>query len=562
MSKPNIDHIIVLMMENRSFDHMLGLLPGVNGITTMSSAGEDNRVIVNPNYFNLAEPADPSSQTYPAGEPAQYTVPTVDINRGFGGPGHSFPAATLQLDYSAATSAQVKAPAPLDGFIADYMKELYFRKNPSTPELGEPMTSFDATQMPVIYQLAQEFCVCDHWFSEVPGPTEPNRLFTQAATSTGFAHNVWGVSIQAMTICEKLDQSGHDWAFYYFDQSDSDPFPQLKGRTSRVLKFDSFYQQAKDGTLPTYSFLTPQMLDGKDGSSPNSQHAPYDVRLGEVLIANVYEALRNGPLWESCLLVVTYDEHGGYYDHVPPPAAPQPDGFSSPTAYDKAQAQKNSKQNGYLLKPNMEFDFTRLGLRVPAVLVTPWVAKGTVDSNLYQHTSIMAALRDLYGVGTLTKRDASAASFIPTLSKLSQPRTDAPTTLTRPVAPAPSSASLNLPPTDQEKQIANFVANLDGHKDSGKTLGNGRGQVPLPKTRADLAAYVDERRQAHIKFHRQRRRKASYKVRRHKSGGYHWQLSDEEGNVIAASPKPVPTQAEAEAQIAKIRDLGPYAKQV
>src|SRR5262249_58939677 len=101
---------------------------------------------------------------------------------------------------------------------------------------------------------------------------------------------------------------------------------------------------------------------------PNSQHAPYDVRNGENLIADTYEALRAGPQWEQTLLIVTYDEHGGYYDHVSPPATnvANPDGLVSPTAYDKKHAQQEPKRNGYLLKPAQQFDFKRLGLRVPA----------------------------------------------------------------------------------------------------------------------------------------------------------------------------------------------------
>jgi phospholipase C len=562
MAKPNIEHVVTLMMENRSFDHMLGLLPGVNGIAYQDPDPAKDTAQVNPNYYNLAKPGDPTSTKYMAGEPGNFTVPSIDINRGFGGPGHSFPAATIQLQADAATSADVKNPAALDGFIYDYAtKELFFRKNPSAQEIGEPMTTFSPSQVPVISQLALQFCVCDNWFSEVPGPTEPNRLFTHAATSMGYAHNVWTNPITAKTIYENLEAAGHDWAFFFVDQSDSDSFPALKGRTN-IQSLDAFYQAAKAGTLPSYSFLCPQMLDGKDGSKPNSQHAPYDVRLGELLMADVYEALRNGPLWNSSVLIVTYDEHGGYYDHVSPPQAPQPDQYSSPTAWDQQQAKKNPKQNAYLIKPNMNFDFTRLGLRVPAVLVTPWVIKGTVDSNQYQHTSIMATLRDLFGAATLNKRDASARSFLPTLSKLSQPRTDAPTTLTRPPIPAATPADTSLPLTEREQSMIQSTAQLDGHKDSGKSFGDGKGQVPMPRTRGDAAAYVPERRQAHIQFHRERRRKATYAVRRDKSGKYHWSLSDENGNVVATSPKPLASQQEAEAHIAKIRDVGPFAKQV
>ena len=548
----SITHIVVLMMENRSLDHLLGTQPGVNGI--LGANGKPN-----PNLFNLAKPSAPTSQKYSAGTPGNFVIPSADISKeGFGGPGHSFNDATTQMDASATSSAQVPDPAPLNGFISQYLRELASngRKSPTTQEIAEPMTNFTAAQLPVIYALASEFCVCDQWYSEVPGPTEPNRLFVHAATSAGFVNNEWEAPINSQTIYQAMEQAGYDWAFFYYDLSDADSFPALKVRTTRIFQFSSFAAQASAGTLPTYSFLCPQMNEGKDGSQPNSQHAPYDVRLGENLIADVYEALRNGPLWNNTLFIVTYDEHGGYFDHVSPPAAAAPgDNLNSPNAYVTALAKKNSKENGYLIAANMDFGFTRQGLRVPTVLISPWIQKGIVDSTKYQHTSIFATLRDLFGIGNLTNRDKAANSFTAQLTKLSSPRTDAPTTLTRPAMPPPATAAeMQKPLTQPQEDWWPILAHLDGHPDSGKI-------PPMPPTRAAAAAYIQERRKAHIHFHRLRRRKAYYEIYPTGKGKYGWHFHGDEGDLLATSTQTYSSPTDAQADIERMRDLAPFARQ-
>ena len=546
-----IEHVVVLMLENRSFDHMLGRLPGVNGLL-----GRDGRV--NTAFANPADAETHGSKSYPAGTPAKYAVPSQDISRaGFGGPGHSFPDATQQLfGTRTATAAQVRQPAPLNGFVESYLGELRAagRSQPSDPEIEEPMSSFAPVQLPVISRLAQEFCVCDQWYSEVPGPTEPNRLFVHAGTSMGLTHNPWQFPVTARTIYEELDAAGRDWAFYFFDINDAVVFPKLKPRIDRMLRFEAFAQQCAAGTLPAYSFVCPRYAD-KAGQFANSQHAPYDIRYGEHFIADVYEALRAHPIWEKTLLIVTYDEHGGYYDHVTPPVTgvSNPDGLVSPTQYDREQARANPNASGYLLKPGYVFDFTRLGLRVPALLISPWIARGLVDSTRYQHTSILATLRDLFGVGTLTKRDAEATSFSSVLS-LKAPRTNTPATLKRPTLPAPDSGHLAKPPTDRQKDLWPILSHLDGHRDSGKV-------TKPPKTRAAAHAYIEERQAAHERFHRERRRKAAFEVvgRGHR---YSWRLRDDTGAVVAHSATTFRSPQAAADHISRVRDLAPYARQV
>src|ERR1051326_4416534 len=319
-SARKIDHVIVLMLENRSFDHIFGFRSGVEGLK-----GDEE---------NLADPSQPAGEGNPSffvDNGAPYMVPVGN------GPGHSINATNIQLfgDKNPPKSAK----AQNDGFVKSYHGNLIADhvRHPSFHDERVVMQSFSAARLPSINHLADEFVLCDQWYSEVPGPTQPNRLFAHAATSIGLTHNVWDLPINASTIYDELDKAGRDWAFYYYDLSDSDSFPALKGQVDRILQFGAFAQMSSAGTLPSYSFLCPRYSDTPQGDKANSQHAPYDVRYGEYLIADVYEALRNGPLWEKSLLIVTYDEHGGYYDHVAPPVTgvSNPDGLSSPTEYDK-----------------------------------------------------------------------------------------------------------------------------------------------------------------------------------------------------------------------------------
>jgi phospholipase C len=503
-------------------------------------------VTIDPRYKNdVAGRSNNPKTTFPAQAGATYTINPEEIDKkGFGGPAHSFPAATTQL-YGSRTPSSFPDPAPLSGFAQSYFDELRQDvkiASPTDDQIAVPMNAFQHGQLPVLWQLAQEFCVCDRWFSEVPGPTQPNRLFVHAGTSCGFTHNIWQNPFNNPTIYEQLDKAGHDWSVFYFDLRDSDSFPQIKKRIDRVLQFDTFYAQAKAGTLPTYSFLCPRYNESKnpDEPAPNSEHAPYDVRNGENLIADVYEALRGGPLWQNTLLIITYDEHGGYYDHVSPPATSvdPPDDLVSPTDYDKQEAQDNPTKNGYLLQPDYRFDFKRLGLRVPTLLVSPWVPRGSVAKVAYQHTSIFATLRELFGVGVLTKRDGQAQSFAMELS-LAAARTDAPARLNRPPATAGATAeSLAAPLTQQQEEMWPLLSQLDGHKDSGKV-------TAPPATRAEAYDYVQERLAAHELFHRERRRKAAYRISQEPSGKYSWKLYDDQDEVIAASPKQYDAQPDA-----------------
>jgi len=343
-----IEHVVVLMLENRSFDHLMGFRPGVAGLSG--------------NEFNLLDPTKPESAANPRF--------TVDNQAPFAvsdreGPSHSLNGVNVQLFNQKSGPAAGQA-ATNGGFVRNYRDHLLGSSHEvSRQQIQEVMQSFTGTQLPSIHALASEFCLCDNWFCEVPGPTMPNRFYIHAATSVGFVHNVFKKPFfNTPTIYHRLQEKGRTWATYSHDLSEVlQFFPPEQRRKENFREYEtSFGADVANGQLPNYSFILPRFLTAHGGPFANSQHAPEDVRHGDRLIADVYEKLRaNLPLWNKSVLIVTYDEHGGFYDHVPPPAegVANPDGINSPPPGDPANFSVPS------------FDFTRLGLRVPTVIASP-----------------------------------------------------------------------------------------------------------------------------------------------------------------------------------------------
>lgn len=515
-----IDHIVILMLENRSFDHMLGLFPGVNGVATNGQP--------DPSFVNYLDPQHPRpDEAFPVALAEYFGIPEGDIPRPtlqngvvsdlYGGPSHSFPSATQQLyndGLGPKGSRALNTTPPINsGFVTGYVDELkstyksWAAGDPKMPAPGEPpaehiavvMSVFSPEQLPVLSGLASDFCVCDQWYSEVPGPTEPNRLFMHAATSVGLVHNPWEFPVLARTIYDDIDEQGQrTWATYFSDLADAVNFPVLKSQTDKLRDSSRFTTDLEDpDTFPNYVFLCPRYMNSADGFA-NSQHAPWDVRYGEHWIADVYEALRASPLWERTLLVITYDEHGGFFDHVTPPSTgiDPPDQYRSPTDYDRVKYPYTFRSDG---SPNPEyvFGFDRLGFRVPAVLVSPWLAKGHIESRHLQHTSVLATVRKMWGLRPqpLTAREAQAAPFDDLLTVLDKPRTDCPTTLNRPPLPDQSLlAAADQPLSPAQRDVFAQVIHLDGHPHSGQT-------VSLPATQGEAAAYIAERNDAHRAFH-------------------------------------------------------------
>jgi phospholipase C len=416
-AKSPIEHVFVLMLENRSFDHMLGF----SAITGVDIQG-------NPATIDGADPAtqknrDPTTNLDVAvGFPADFHLSGVDT-----GPGHEFENVVTQLCGAGVTYTPGAAYPDIfnSGFIADYVDE-----NANTPP--RIMNCFTRDQVPIMTRLAEEFAVCDRWFSSLPGPTFPNRFFAMAATSGGLdgspsdletviSAGFEGFRFENGNIFDQLDQYCLPWRIYR-----GDDFPaafllsgmNLNELQGRLTGFDDFESEVNDtGFDKKFVWIEPKYgADKFDITGPgnytcgNSMHPLDDVTRGEKLIKKVYEAIRNSPHWEKSLLIVTFDEHGGFYDHVTPTAAVPPgDLFTQ----DYIQHQ---------------FRFDRYGPRVPTLVISPWIRKGVIDKTEYDHTSVLATVERLFGMSNLTERD-KAANDLRHLLSLATPRTDAPATL-------------------------------------------------------------------------------------------------------------------------------------
>ncbi len=467
MSLQNIDHFIVLMLENRSFDHMFGLRPGVDGIT-------------GPGFSNTA-----GGKVFQATGGAPFSIPT---KHGLG-PFHNFPDRNLQIfGNKAGTGA-----ASMSGFAESYVEALTSdtHGNFDDDDVAVVMQCFDNGALPSITALADNFVLCDKWHCEVPASTHPNRLYMHAATSDGFVHNVFQRPFDLLTIYEVLGRNGQTWATYDFDLNEVLNFTRIADQTDNFRKFSPrFAQDVETGVLPNYSFILPRMSSSHHAHRTD-QHAPQDLRFGDELIADIYETLvANDDVWKKCAFIITYDEDGGFFDHVPPPGAVSPDNVNSPRSDDNFH-------NG----PPPAFSFDRLGIRVPTLIVSPWVDRGVVESTQLQHTSILKTVRERFGIASpLTQRDAAAASLAGLFSQPA-PRTDAPTQLPRaslPVVPPPDHHANpgNMFPDDLQREMLGglFRATRASHPEDDDA-------PPLmPVNQHDVSVIANRRTTRHRKF--------------------------------------------------------------
>ncbi|XP_074591423.1 non-specific phospholipase C1-like [Curcuma longa] len=394
--KGPIKTVVVLVMENRSFDHMLGWIrskrgrPDIDGLTGRES--------------NRLNASDPSSPEVFVSDGATF----VDSD-----PGHSFQAIREQIFGSEDTSA---SPAPMDGFAqqAESMGE---------GMAGTVMRGFAPEDVPVFSALAEDFAVFDKWFASVPASTQPNRFYVHSATSHGATSNVRRDLIHGFpqkTIFDSLDEEGLSFGIYYQNIPAVLFYKSLR-KLSHLTKFHSyklaFKRHAKLGRLPNYVVIEQHYFDVKL-SPANDDHPCHDVARGQRLVKEIYETLRASPQWNETALLITYDEHGGFYDHVPTPVTgvPNPDGIIGPDPF--------------------YFKFDRLGVRVPTLLISPWIEKRTVihepkgpyPDSQFEHSSIPATVKKLFNLNSnyLTKRDAWAGSFESYFNLRKTPRTDCP----------------------------------------------------------------------------------------------------------------------------------------
>ncbi len=363
MPPPGLDalrHVVVVMMENRSFDHLLGSLktlnPAIDGIDGTQS---------NPDTTDKLVKAEPKAKYQGQLEPD---------------PGHDFDEVDFQI--FAGDTRNDRVPT-MQGFVRQY-----FEKRGDVKHSRQVMYYFRRDKLPVITTLAAEFCVFNKWFSSIPGPTLCNRAFAHYGTSFGHVDmRIFYPNVQFKSVYERLEAVNKRSKIYLFDlQSSSMEVVNLLQHQPQFFgTFDQFVNDCANGTLPDYAFIEPNYTDhfSESGAAilASDQHPDHHVLEGERFLAAVYNALKsNQALWQSTALLITYDEHGGIYDHVAPPAC-LPDGFV---------AQPDQTHTG---KP---FHFDRLGVRVPAVLVSPWIRRNAVENRVFEHASIPNTVTALF----------------------------------------------------------------------------------------------------------------------------------------------------------------------
>jgi len=396
---PTVKHVVQLMLENRSFDQMLGFLYEKNGNKSPTNQPFEGLIGNESNPDETGREVTVYKIDHTAKHP--YFMPGAD-------PGEGFHNTSYQLF---STDDPVPGVVPTNkGFLINFKAAIasdqakHFKDTLPGTDPSEIMGMYTPEMLPIMSGLAKGFAMCDHWFSSAPTQTIPNRSFAVAATSQGHLDNHVKV-FTCPSIFGRLTQKNIDWAIYGYNR---DPLTRLdytdtqSADESHFGHFRDFQNRAAAGTLPAFTFLEPSF-----GSGGNSQHPNYDVALGEQLIHDVYYALRNAPGWNDTLLIINYDEHGGNYDHVPPPwGAVQPDNSIG----------------------EWGFDFTRFGVRIPALLVSPYIAPGTVfraKRGTIDHTSLLKTIELRWGLDPLTARDKAAPDLGDALT-LAMPRTDDP----------------------------------------------------------------------------------------------------------------------------------------
>jgi phospholipase C len=429
-SLQSIDYFVVLMLENRSFDSLLGALypksPAFEGIDgTETNIGGDGRkwlLTKCPVTKRLADSA------VPAPDPGElWTEMNLQI----------FGSRQLNTD----GSPKKDAVADMSGFIESYT-DITVDPSRAAHDPQKLMSYYDPRiHMPALASLAEEFAVCDCWFASAPCQTWPNRFFLHTGTAAGYENNQPKkfFDLKMKSVFESFDDAGlsDGWAIYHHDIPQTATLTNLRMRSGNFHLIDTFMKNARDGKLPRYSFIEPRYYADIDIrvfppriNLPNDQHPPHIVTFGDELVASVYNALRsNVEAWKKTMLVIIYDEHGGCYDHVAPGMAVPPG-------------------KGVSDNPKPVFAFDRFGVRVPAVIASPYINRGTIlrPSDTYpgdgvtpfDHTSVIKTLQERFGLGApLTNRVAAA----PTLERVLN--LDAPQNL-GPLSVTPSSRKVGL----------------------------------------------------------------------------------------------------------------------
>jgi phospholipase C len=467
-SVPGFDHVVVLMGENRSFDNLLGWLYTPETIPS----GETFDGLAFGDYANVApDGTRVAAHVYEGPTDIIMGLPNPD-------PGEEYPHvntqlfgtvlpatnATKQIDgMESPYNAPVEGTEPtMDGFIHDYVNNIERNsgKPPKPDVAAQIMGGFSPEQLPVLSTLAREFAVFDAWFAAVPSQTYCNRAFFHASTSHGYVTNKHGAGYDkwldappAQTVFDRLEEAGISWKVYFDEMQlvsltgvQMAPTLEKHWRTDHFVHMKDFFKDAEAGTLPAYAFIEPRMV-----YNHNDFHPPFgtfrssvvggeqildsavsDVRAGEKLVASVYNAIKRsespkGSNAMNTLLLITFDEHGGTYDHVVPPTATPPTVDAEPG--------------------EMGFTFDRLGCRVPAIAVSAYTRGNTIIHDEMHHGSVAATLARLHGLRPLTRRDAGANDLFSVVN-LQEPRDPRTWPAVHPMyLPANPEADENIDPT-------------------------------------------------------------------------------------------------------------------
>ena len=479
---PPITNVFVLMLENHSFDHIFAM-SGIDGIRVATSADCNSWTAPGPTTMSACVNGEaPWTMTTDPGHEFADVVEQVCGVKPCCPPGYTGPSDLCNDDKDCYSGGKYPA-VDMSGFCANYAtSRSEGTGTPTADHVGDIMACFETPKwLPVIDRLANEFAICDAWFSSMPGPTWPNRFFMHGASSAGVAQSpnttdeiAWetffGFTYENGSIFDALNDADHGWRIYQDKDNDFSDCPSpwyqggwisqaasLKGLSLLDIhsfrKFAGDLNECKSDGSPAYtdvpytfiepnfgaSFLAKQRdADGKPiDKGPtyrggSSQHPEDDPSGWEGLIKAVYETIRASPVWESSLLFVVYDEHGGFFDHVPPGPA-MPPGDKVPKGHEKLN--------------EWNFDFAQYGVRVPAVVVSPLIPKNTVSQTVYDHSSILATVERLLGLDPLTERDR-AANDVRHLLSLDTPRTDCPLQLPAPVRRPATDSRAALPGDD------------------------------------------------------------------------------------------------------------------
>jgi phospholipase C len=414
-----IEHIVVLMLENRSFDNVFGWLydpanpapfnkePPANfeGLCgkNLSNYGPKGNVPVGKGQTPTdpyPDPCEPYEDVYEQ----LYNVPAVTLNK---------------TPLPPATSPTMR------GFVNNYA-----HANDQHPEII--MNCFTPATLPVLSTLAINYCVCDHWFCSIPSQTLCNRSFVQAGTSSGYVDNEGGGPLfvnKTQTIYNLLSEAGRKWKVYTGGWTVTSLVMLTQEKVWDYGLRPDYFKLLHDfetdartpGGLPSYAFIEPNYMDSVKWGAENDMHPEShavqffgvsNVEEGEKLAYRVYSAVRSSPDWEKTLLIIMFDEHGGCYDHVSPGKATSPDGIVIP------QSQPGGSG----------FTFDRLGVRIPAIVISPFTRAGTLANDVFDHTSILKTVMNCFDLGTdgLGRRTAQANDLSNALN-LDAPRQDHPT---------------------------------------------------------------------------------------------------------------------------------------